>query len=142
MKRPITRVKATNERAQIWSLESSATPRSEEPMMHCHCKTIVGAESGNGEHMGRTNPIPPGTLRMTRRSSECEKSIRRSKEKQLNIWLLSNVCTETEIPAALEQIPQGDTLVCLLTNLPPLGVVVSIAEAGFDKLPSGASAQL
>ena len=34
------------------------------------------------------------------------------------------------VPAVLEQILQGDILVCLLINLLPLGVVVSIAEAG------------
>ena len=88
MKRQITRAKAAKERAQIWHRESSATPRSEEPIMHCHYEIVVGAESGDGEHMGRTNPIPHGTLQITRQSSECEKSIRRSKGKQFNILAL------------------------------------------------------
>ena len=43
--------------------------------------------------------------------------------------LLSNIYIETEIPAALEQILQGDTLACPLTNLPPRGVVVNIVGA-------------
>ena len=130
MKQPATRVTVTNERAQMWPLESSATLRSEEPMVHCHCETTVGAESGDGEHMGRTNPIPPGTLRVMWQSLECEGSIRLSREEQLNISLLSNVCTETKIPVTLEQVLQEDIPVCPLTSLPPLGVVVTIAEAG------------
>ena len=53
--------------------------------------------------------------------------------------LISNVCTETAIPAAPEQIPQGDTLVCLLTDLHPPGVPFKTSEAGGRKASPGAS---